>query len=260
MSGQLVVENLDVFYSKKKVVDRVNFNLVSKEFNALLGRNGCGKTTLLKGILGLLKTNGAILLDGELISSLGIKEKAKKISYIAQRLEITYPVSVKDLILMGLNPHLSLLEQVDKTHELKMIEIANELGIEKFLNEDFLTLSEGQKQLVMFARAIIQDTSVLLLDEPDSAMDFVVRHTILKLLKELFVHHNKMALITMHEPNFALTYCDNIFLMKDGRLVETIRVHQEDKKEIERKLRLIYGEVELIQHNSTYYMVKTSTE
>lgn len=256
MSHQLVVKDLDVFYHKKKVVDQVSLTMATKEFNALLGRNGCGKTTLLKGILGLINTKGEILLDEEMITTLCIKEKAKKISYIAQRSDITYPVSVKDLIFMGLNPHLSLLEQVDKKHELKVIEIAKELGIERLLEEDYLTLSEGQKQLVIIARAIIQDTGVLLLDEPDSAMDFVVRHMILDKLKNLLILHNKIALITMHDPNFALTYCDNIFLMKDGVILETIRMKQDEKAEIQRKLRLIYEEVDLIEHKEKYYMVK----
>ena len=156
---------------------------------------------------------------------------------------------------MGLNPHLSLFESMDKKHELRVVEIAKELGIESFLNEDYLALSEGQKQLVIIARAIIQDTSVLLLDEPDSAMDFVVRHAILGNLKELITNHNKMALITMHDPNFALTYCDNIFLMKDGVLLETIRMKYDEAGDIQRKLRLIYDEIDVIEHKGKYYMV-----
>lgn len=256
MNNQLELRNLDVFYYKKQIVKDVNLTMRTKELNALLGRNGCGKTTLLKGILGLIKTDGEILLNSESIPSLSVKEKAKRISYIAQRTDITYPISVKDLILMGLNPHLSLFDQIDKDQELKVIEIAKELGIERFLNEDYLTLSEGQKQLVIIARALIQDASVLLLDEPDSAMDFVVRHVILKKLREILVIHNKMALITMHDPNFALSYCDNIFLMKDGALLETISVKYDDVKEIQRKLRLIYEEVDLIEHKGNYYMVK----
>lgn len=256
MRNQLNVKNLDVFYHKKQIVNKVNFTMNSKELNALLGRNGCGKTTLLKGILGLIKTEGTIQLDKELITTLGVKEKAKKISYIAQRSDITYSISVKDLIFMGLNPHLSLFETMDKKYESRVIEITKELGIETYLNEDYLALSEGQKQLVIIARAIIQDTSVLLLDEPDSAMDFVARHAILGKLKELIMQHNKMALITMHDPNFALTYCDNIFIMKDGVLLDTIRVKYDEINEIQRKLRLIYGEIDLIEHKGSYYMVK----
>lgn len=255
MSKAFIVKNLDVFYDKKQIVKNVNFTMYSKELNALLGRNGCGKTSLLKGMLGLVKTNGIIQLDDELITSLGVKEKAKKISYIAQRSDITYAITVKDLICMGLNPHLSLFESMDKKHELRVVEIAKELGIESFLNEDYLALSEGQKQLVIIARAIIQDTSVLLLDEPDSAMDFVVRHAILGNLKELITNHNKMALITMHDPNFALTYCDNIFLMKDGVLLETIRMKYDEAGDIQRKLRLIYDEIDVIEHKGKYYMV-----
>lgn len=255
MSDSFIVKNIDVFYNKKQIVKNVNFTMYPKELNALLGRNGCGKTSLLKGILGLVKTNGTIQLDDEQITSFGVKEKAKKISYIAQRSDITYSISVKDLIYMGLNPHLSLFESIDKKHEGRVVEVAKELGLESFLDKDYLALSEGQKQLVIIARAIIQDTSVLLLDEPDSAMDFVVRHTILGNIKQLITHHNKMALITMHDPNFALAYCDNIFLMRDGVLLETIRMQYDEPTEIQRKLRLIYGEIDVIEHKGKYYMV-----
>ncbi len=257
MKGHLEVKNLSVFYDNKQIVKSFHINMNAKEFNALLGRNGCGKTTLLKGILGFTKTEGSILLNNESISSLGVKEKAKKIGYIAQRSDIVYPISVKDLLCMGLNPHLSIFEQINKEQEGKVEAIAEELGILPFLKEDYLTLSEGQKQLVIIARALIQDTSILLLDEPDSAMDFVIRHTILEKVRELLVHHDKMALITMHDPNFALSYCDNIFLMKDGVLVETIHMKKDDSKEIERKLGLIYHQVDLIEHKGKYYMVKS---
>ncbi|NLK20713.1 MAG: ABC transporter ATP-binding protein [Epulopiscium sp.] len=256
MRNELEIRNLDVFYKKRHIVKNIGLTMGTKEFNALLGRNGCGKTTLLKGILGLIKTEGNILLNGASIPTLGVKEKAKSIGYISQRTDVTYSIGVKDLILMGLNPHLGTFEQIDKHQELKVIDIAKELGIEKFLNKDYLTLSEGQKQLVIIARAIVQDASLLLLDEPDSAMDFVVRHIILQKLKEILILHNKMALITMHDPNFALSYCDNIFLMKDGGLLETIRVKEDGIKEIKRKLRLIYGEIDLIEYKGSFYMVK----
>ena len=121
---------------------------------------------------------------------------------------------------------------------------------------DYATLSEGQKQLVILARALSQDTPVMLMDEPDSALDFVNRHMVLGKIRSVLHERRQAGLITLHDPNFALAYCDRLLLMQDGGILTEIDMRSTDHAAIEAGLGAIYGDIAVLEYKNRYIMTK----
>lgn len=255
MKSYFEIKDFSVSYGKKRVVKDVFFAMSKGEFNALIGLNGCGKSTLLKGILGLETQDGKVILNDEDITHFAAKQKAQKIAYVAQRSDITYSTSVKDVLEMSFNPYLKLMENIHQEQRDALLAIANEFEIYDFLKQDILTLSGGQRQLVMIARAILQNSEILLLDEPDSALDFLNRHEVLQKIKKTLKSNHTSGLITIHDPNYALAYCDKAYLMKDGTIIDCIDCHLDTNQEIKMKLQKIYGNIDVMKYQQQRYMV-----
>lgn len=256
MSQNFECKNINVFYGKRKIVSDVTLNLKPGSFNALVGANGCGKTTLLKGILGFAVMSGSVVVDGEETSKLSAKQRSRKFAYVPQFSDITYSIDVIDILLMGFNPYLSFWERPTNTMRNKVEEVAKDFGINDLLYQDYLSLSGGERQLVIMARLFLQDSDICLLDEPDSAMDFMNRHQSLSILSDRIKNEEKVALITIHDPNFALMYCDDIYMMKQGKIVSSIHVATASAEELEEQLSNIYGDIEVISYHGRYLMVK----
>lgn len=258
MSMQLVLrlENFSAGYGDTSIVQNCSFTLERGHAVGLLGLNGCGKTTLLKGICGLIRTSGSCLVQGMDPSKMGDRQRAMYISYIAQRGSIGFPISSLDVVLMGFNPALGLLEQPGKKHVDRALEALQGVGLCHRADADFAALSEGQRQLVTLARALVQNTPLLLFDEPDSALDFTNRHMVFDALQRMLAAEEKAAIFSMHDANFALRYCSRLLLMKKGRLVADLQVQRCEKKELEQALGLVYGPVALLEYGGYYVMVR----
>ena len=130
------------------------------------------------------------------------------------------------------------------------------LNCAEFAEKDFGALSQGQRQIVILARCIVQDSPVMLMDEPDSALDFLNRHMVLSKIRELIKEENKAGLITLHDSNFAMAYCDRLLLLKEGRLVGELDMRRAKADEVKKKLSLIYGDIELLQSGDSFLMGK----
>ncbi len=252
----LIINNLNISYRKKHIIRNVSFSLRKGEFTALLGLNGSGKTTLMRGICGLKKPSSGACLWGDIdILSLNEKSRARLISYIPQRHSIVYNTSVIDVVIMGFNSSMHFFQSPGKKQKLLAVQSLQTLGIEHLADDNFLHLSEGQKQLVILSRALIQNTPVMLMDEPDSALDFVNRNLVLSKIRDTIHTQEKCGLITMHDPNFALQYCDRLLLMSDGDIQEEIYLSS-DSADLKNKLSLIYGDIDIIEHNNRYLIVR----
>ena len=126
------------------------------------------------------------------------------------------------------------------------------------MNKDYLTLSEGQKQLVLLARTMIEDTKLLILDEPDSALDFQNRYMILNILKEITEKEKKAGILCIHDPAVALEFCQQIVVMKDGEIIDILHPQIDSLEKMEKTLRIIYGNVTLnkcFDRNDTAHLV-----
>ena len=166
-------DGISVYYGSTCAVDNVSFDLMPGQLNAVIGNNGCGKTSLIKAIMGLIKHNGKCQLNEHLLENLSVKKKAQLISYIPQRNNLTISMTVRDVCLLGFNPHMHILGGYT-TDMLRRVDKAIDMvGLKGLYESDFLALSEGQKQLCILARTIIEASPLLLLDEPDSALDFL---------------------------------------------------------------------------------------
>lgn len=252
----LSINNLSISYGQKHILRNATFSLRSGEFTALLGLNASGKTTLMRGICGLTKaSSGNCYWKGVDILRLNEKLKAKLISYIPQRHSIVYDTPVIDVVMMGFNAAMHLFQAPGKKQTLLAVQALQKLGIENLKDENFLHLSEGQKQLVILARALIQNSPIMLLDEPDSALDFSNRNLVLSKVRDTVHQQQQCGLITMHDPNFALQYCDRLLLMFDGRIDDEINLNTA-VNDVKIKLKRIYGDIDILKYKDRYVIVR----
>jgi len=256
MSSLLSLQGVSVGYGGKTVVQDISFDVHAGELCAILGLNGSGKTTLLKGVCGLLPLRGGRCLScGSDCTNLDEKARARYISYIPQRFSKLINVAVFDAVMMGFNAKLGVLEFPSAADKTSAQEAMAKTGILQLAGEDFSRLSEGQKQLVILARALAQNAPVMLMDEPDSSLDFLNKHRTMAMIRELIRRENKAGLVTLHDPNLALAWCDRLILLHEGRKISEAALSEADVNEVRARLSDIYGEVALLEHNGRYIVI-----
>ena len=242
-----IVNNLSVSYGKQEILSHLSLETKDSQTIGILGANGSGKTTLLKAICGILPHTGSCTLDGILLEKKSPKELAKWCSYIPQRSGISIDISVLDTVLMGCYPHLGLLEHPSSNMKAQAMELIHTVGLAGKENVNYLHLSEGQKQLCILARTLITNSKLLLLDEPESALDYHHRYQMLKLIKDWNQKNHSTAIISLHDPILALNTCDCLFLLSDGSIHATLHPQTDTLTSMEEKLCHIYGDISL-QH------------
>ena len=239
------VKHLSAGYSRKMILRNVSFSLEPGAVTGILGANGSGKTTLLKAICGILPHEGFCLLDDTKLEALPPRELAKRVSYIPQRSGISIDISALDVVLMGFNPRLKLLEHPTKAMIAAAGEALSRVGMADKAHTNYLHLSEGQKQLCILARTIVSGSRLLLLDEPESALDFQHRYRMLEMIRNWTNHSEGGAVITLHDPVLALNYCDALMLLEDGEILDILSPKEDSLAKMEQALSRIYGPVSL---------------
>lgn len=246
------IRNLTAGYGKKTIIENISADADAGEIIGILGPNGCGKTTLLKSLCGILPHTGTCALENAPLEPLSVKERALLCGYIPQTAEMPVSLSVLDTVLMGFNPSLRLLEYPDSVMRKQALSALAAVDMDDLANTDIRTLSLGQRQLVFFARLLALHHRVLFLDEPESALDFHHRYELMHQLKMLVTDEQSTAFVTLHDLQLALNTCDRILLMKEGQLLGDIAPARTDLSEAESLLSEIYGAVSLqkIQSNT----------
>lgn len=232
-------------YGRRQVLSGASFCVEKKEIVGILGANGSGKTTLLKSICGILPHTGECILSGERLESLSPRQLARICSYIPQRSGIAIDLSVQDVVLMGFNARLALLEQPSAQMRADALRALRHVGLEARAQENYLNLSEGQKQLCIFARALAAQSHMLLLDEPESALDFHHRNHMLYLIRRWVDAGERCALVSLHDPQLALRHCDQLLLIDQGKIIAALHPQSDTLERMEGALRRLYGKVEL---------------
>lgn len=247
----ITVKNLIFQYYKgnRKVLDDLTFDVEPGSVNVLLGLNGCGKTTLIKLMAGLLEaSSGQILYDNKSLKNIPISERSKIFAYVSQRVTYNDDFLVKDYLTYGFANMLKFYETPKEEHLKKVDNIAKKLNIEHLLNKKMNQLSGGEKQIVTIATAILQDTPIILLDEPTSALDLKNQNLVLSLLKEIS-KDGKTIIFSSHNPNHALFLEANVLLMSEGKIIIEGASESIIKKEI---LRKVYGELLCFSYELPY--------
>lgn len=217
----LRVEDAEFYYDagRKSGFTGVSFSVRRGEVLCILGPNGCGKTTLLKCLTGLYDLDsGRVWLDDNEMSELGRREVAKFVGYVPQIHQPAFPFSVLDAVLVGRAPHLDFFASPGK-EDLEIAERAiDAMGISELRDRPYTQLSGGERQMVVFARVLAQQPSVLLLDEPTSHLDFGNQIRVLNLVEEL-ASVGLSVVMTSHFPDHAFLSSNDVVVMKDHQVV-----------------------------------------
>ena len=232
-------------YGGKRVIEGLSFSLEGGRMMGVLGANGSGKTTLIKSICSLLRHEGECVLEGVQLEGLTPRQLAQKCSYIPQRSGIAIDISALDVVLMGFNAQLGLLEHPTKAMREQALRALEQAGIGDRAEMNYMHLSEGQKQLCTLARTLVSNARFLLLDEPESALDFRFRYRMLNIIRSWVRQDGRFALVALHDPMLALNECDELLLLKDGRSIGVIRPTADSAEKMEEMLSEIYGRISL---------------
>ena len=234
----LEVKGLSCGYHRKEIVHSIDFSIEKGEFVCIIGANGCGKTTTLKTILGLLKPfNGTIRVKGRDTSGLSEKERARRFAYIPQIHSLPFSFKVADVVLLGRTPYINSLSVISDEDRSVAWRSLQQLRIEHLAERTFTHLSGGQQQLVLIARALAQEPDVLVMDEPTASLDFGNQQTVLSRMKDLVGSGTSVCMVT-HDPGHAFYCADRVLVMHEGVLIADGSPHEVITTE---SMRTIYG-------------------
>ena len=204
-------DNIQVSFGAKKILHDISLDIRDKEFVGIIGPNGSGKSTFLKCLYRVLQPNhGKIFFDGTEMSSLSHRDTALKMAVVAQHSTVNFDFSVLEMVLMGRSPYKGLLDrdQIDDYSD--------------FESRNFNTLSGGEQQRVILARALAQRTECLVLDEPTNHLDIKYQLELMTIVKRL----DATVVAAIHDLNLAAIYCDRLIALKDGSVVCTGTPHE----------------------------------
>jgi iron complex transport system ATP-binding protein len=204
----------------KQALQDISFKVKAGEIFALFGPNSSGKTTLLRCISGLLKPDaGSIKVDGRELLGMPSAELSRRVSVVHQIHQPTFPYNVETMVLMGRTPHLGFLGSPGQEALAVARRAIADMGIEHLAHRHINRLSGGERQLVLIARSLAQETGVLLLDEPTTYLDFRNQNQVLQQVKSLVEKRDIAVVITLHDPNLVIQHAHRVLLMQEGRVV-----------------------------------------
>ena len=216
------IEKLNYSYGRKEVLKELSLDIDENKLTGIIGPNGCGKSTLAKNIIKYIngKFESFKIMDTD-IRELTHKKIAQLISYIPQKSIIIPNISVFDYVLLGRFPLLknSWSNYSEKDYEIVENNI-NLLNIRELRDRNIETLSGGELQKALLARALAQEAKILLLDEPTSALDLNNAVEFMKILKNISMKKEISVIIIIHDLNLASLFCDSLIILKDGRFIE----------------------------------------
>lgn len=214
----LQITDVEFSYPKHQVLKGVSLEVEEGSFCALLGPNGSGKSTLTKIIAGIQKpAKGAVNFGGTSLLSLRRRDHARAVGYVPQSGEAPFDLTVREAVLLGRTPHFGL--RPGKKDWQKVDDAIGLLGLTALEDRRLSELSGGQAQRALVARAIAQDTRLLLLDEPTSALDLRYQVETLQLVRWITRKRGITALIAIHDLNHAGRFCDQTVLLHGGKIV-----------------------------------------
>ncbi|MEA3427958.1 MAG: ABC transporter ATP-binding protein [Thermodesulfobacteriota bacterium] len=220
MSVAIDIKNLSYSYGNGPVLKDTSFSIQKGDFFIIIGPNGSGKTTLMKTISGIIKPQkGRLEILGQSIGSYTRKVLAKTIAFVPQMVSVDFPFTVNELVLMGRSPHLGLLG-LEGEKDIKIAEHAMAFtGVEHLARRRLDQLSGGERQRVFIARAICQDSEIILLDEPTASLDLAHQVRVMDLMERLKKEKSITVIMVSHDVNLAAMYGNRLLLINKGKIV-----------------------------------------
>ena len=220
----LKTQNLDIGYTHKgknnTIVSNINVTVNKGNLIALIGVNGSGKSTLIKTLLKFNKyLKGEIYLNNKELNEFSNRELAENISYVSSKLTEQNNITVKELISLGRMPYTSWFGTLSKEDDIIVNNIIDSLFIGHLTNKQLNNLSDGEKQKVFVARALAQNTDLIILDEPSSHLDLPNKYDLIKVLKDLTRKQNKAIIFSTHDLNIAFSNADIIWFIQNNELI-----------------------------------------
>ncbi len=213
---KLNAEHVSVSLTGVDIVKDISIKVENKQFVGIIGPNGCGKSTLLKSIYKVIKPQkGTVFLGNKDVIRSSARIVSKDMGVVGQFNDLSFDFTVQEMVMMGRTPHKQLME-ADNTQDYKIIADAlARVNLTEYADRSYLTLSGGEKQRVILARAIAQEPKFLVLDEPTNHLDIKYQIQILSVVKSL----NIGVLAALHDLPMAAAYCDILYVIKDGSII-----------------------------------------
>lgn len=200
----LKLDGLCFSYNTNEILKDLYLTLDTGEAVLLLGPNGCGKTTLLDCLIGYKRqTHGSIMIDSKDIDRFSPRERAQRLAYVPQTSQGIFPYTALEMVLMGRTPYIKNAASPSKQDNIIAIESLESLGMGSFKDRMFTSLSGGEQQLVLIARALAQNTDIIMLDEPTASLDIKNETAVLARICSMAHNTNKAFIIATHQPNHA---------------------------------------------------------
>ncbi|MGQ9464490.1 MAG: ABC transporter ATP-binding protein [bacterium] len=240
------LKNLCFAYNQRIILKDITFAIEKGEFCGIIGPNGAGKSTLLRLIAGILRANsGKVSIMGQELEAFKNKEFARLVGFVPQQIHFYLNYTVEDIIAMGRYPYLEPF-QVMKEEDVLAIEWAiNQTQIRELCKRPINSLSAGERQMTVIARALAQQPALLLLDEPTAHLDIRHQSAIMELLK-ILNNQGITIIVVNHDLNLASLFCERLILLYKGRLHKIGAPKEIINKET---IAEVYGiEIDIIQH------------
>lgn len=213
---KLEAKNISIDIAGKSIVKDISISASKGEFVGIIGPNGCGKSTFLRSIYRAIKPkSGTIYLDGKDISKISFKESAKRVAVVGQFNNVNFDFTIEQMVMMGRTPYKRYMDRENKEDYDIVYEALKKVNMEKHSSRSFSTLSGGEKQRVLLARAMAQQSEMLILDEPTNHLDIKYQLQILGIVKSMGIG----VIAALHDLNLAIMYCTKLYILKNGQVI-----------------------------------------
>lgn len=237
---KITTQQLHAVLGNTEILRGIDFEANEGEFVGIIGPNGSGKSTLLRCLYRVLTpSEGAVFLDGKELSSYRVKESAQKLAVVAQHNYYNFEFSVRDVVMMGRAPHKRALDRDTAEDYQIMRQSLKAVGMQEFEERSFSTLSGGEQQRIILARALAQQTPCLILDEPTNHLDIKYQLWLMDIVRNL----DCTVISAVHDLNIAAMYCDRLYAMKQGKVIAQGTPHQLLTPDLIRELYEVDAEV-----------------
>lgn len=239
---KITTQQLHAVLGNTEILRGIDFEANEGEFVGIIGPNGSGKSTLLRCLYRVLTpSEGAVFLDGKELSSYRVKESAQKLAVVAQHNYYNFEFSVQDVVMMGRAPHKRALDRDTAEDYQIMRQSLKAVGMQEFEERSFSTLSGGEQQRIILARALAQQTPCLILDEPTNHLDIKYQLWLMDIVKNL----DCTVISAVHDLNIAAMYCDRLYAMKQGKVIAQGTPHELLTPDLIRELYEVDAEVSI---------------